>query len=116
MKNQPKTDVMNVKIAVALRAGRTAIGWNQQEFADKLDVAKSTIARVETMESVASATLLMNALHVLKEAGVVVDLLSDEALQFHVEPKALMEAAERLQDEQMRRSDRRKDKGLADKR
>ena len=40
----------NGKIIVAIRAARAAIGWNQQEFADRMGVAKSTVARIETLE------------------------------------------------------------------
>jgi len=111
MSNQPTHAAETVKVAVALRAARTAIGWNQQEFADKLGVAKSTIARIETMESVASAVVLMRAMQLLREGGVTVDLLSGNELTFHVAPVALEEAARRLQDEQMRRTDRKKKDG-----
>ena len=33
----------NGKIAIAIRTARAAAGWNQQEFADLMKVAKSTI-------------------------------------------------------------------------
>ena len=39
----------NGRIAVAIRTARTALGWSQQEFADRMGVAKSTIARIETL-------------------------------------------------------------------
>jgi predicted transcriptional regulator len=39
----------NMKIAVAIRAARTAIGWSQQELADKFKVSRPTIARMETL-------------------------------------------------------------------
>jgi len=45
----------NLKIAVALRAARTALGWNQQEMADLTNVSKSTIARIETLEMAVKA-------------------------------------------------------------
>jgi transcriptional regulator with XRE-family HTH domain len=114
MQNQPTQAEETIKVAVALRAARTAIGWSQQEFADKLGVAKSTIARIETMESVASAVVLMRAMQLLREGGVTVDLLTGKELTFHVASVALEEAARRLQDEQRRRVDRKKKGGATD--
>lgn len=96
------------KLAVALRSGRAAAGWTQQEFADKLEVAKSTIARVETLEMTVRAEFLMRAISVLKEAGVELDFLSDKGLSIHISIKGIEEAAQRLADEDRRRSDRKK--------
>lgn len=97
----------NVKIAVALRSARIALGWNQQEFADKMEVAKSTIARIETLEMIAKADFLTRALRIFRDAGVVVDLLDADKVAFTIENKGLMEAQSRLQDDEMRRPDRK---------
>jgi transcriptional regulator with XRE-family HTH domain len=96
-----------VKIAVALRSVRTALGWNQQEFADKMNVAKSTIARIETLEMGARAEFLTQALNLYSEHGVSVDLLKPNKVSFVVEIEGLTEARDRLQDEAKRRSDRK---------
>ena len=37
------------RFALAMRMGRAALGMSQQEFADALGVAKSTVARNETL-------------------------------------------------------------------
>lgn len=97
----------NVKIAVALRSARIALGWNQQEFADKIHVAKSTIARIETLEMTPKADFLTLALRIFRDAGVVIDLLYSDKIVFTVESTALQEAQSRLNSEQMRRSDRK---------
>lgn len=97
----------NVKIAVALRSARIALGWSQQEFADKMDVAKSTIARIETVEMVAKADFLTRALRIFRDAGVAIDLLHEDKILFSVESSGLLEAQNRLQNEAMRRSDRK---------
>lgn len=96
----------NIKIAVVLRSARSAIGWNQQEFADRMEVAKSTIARIETLEMAAKADFLTRALRLYREAGVTVDLLGASQVNLTVELKGLEGAAGRLQDDSMRRSDR----------
>lgn len=95
-----------VRIAVALRAARTAIGWNQQEFADKVGVAKSSIARFETLEIEPKGSFLVNAMRVFKEAGVTLAIFEDENVNLAIHPAALNEAGRRLADEVMRRSDR----------
>jgi transcriptional regulator with XRE-family HTH domain len=100
-----------MKIAVALRTGRTAIGWNQHEFAQRLNVATSTIARIETLETTASTAVVMDALDLLRKAGVTIDLTSEAGVVFHVTPAALKDAEQRLLDEQARRPERKKAKG-----
>ena len=97
----------NTRIAVALRTARAALGWNQQEFADRLNVAKSTIARIETLEMVAKADFLNRALRLCREEGVSVDILSSSGLGLVVDSQGLMRAKLRLGDENQRRSDRK---------
>lgn len=97
----------NIRIAIALRTARAALGWNQQEFADRLNVAKSTIARIETLEMVAKADFLTRALRVCREEGVSVDMLSSVGLGLVVDSQGLLRAKSRLDDENQRRSDRK---------
>lgn len=97
----------NVKIAVALRSARIALGWNQQEFANMMAVAKSTIARIETLEMTPKADFLTLALRTFRDAGVVIDLLYSDKIVFTVESTALQEAQSRLNNEQLRRVDRK---------
>lgn len=97
----------NVKIAVALRTARAAIGWNQQEFADEMGVAKSTIARIETLEVSPRADVLLQAMEVFGTAGVEVDFFNADNLVVVVNPRALATAELRLMNEALRRSDRK---------
>jgi len=97
----------NVKIAVALRAARAAIGWNQQEFADVMGVAKSTIARIETLEVSPRADVLLQAMEVFRRAGVEVDFFNAEKLTLVVNLEAINNAELRLMNEALRRSDRK---------
>ena len=105
-----------VRFAVAMRMGRAALGLNQQEFADLLDVSKSTIARTETLEMAMWADTLMAMLRVLRERGVEIDLLGDdERISINVNASALQQALARLEDEEQRRSDRRKSRSPSSK-
>ena len=97
----------NVKIAVALRTARSAIGWNQQEFADVMAVAKSTIARIETLEVSPKADLLLQAMEEFGRAGVDVDFFKGDNLTVVVNTHALENAELRLMNEALRRSDRK---------
>lgn len=99
--------VENAKIAVAIRAARAAIGWNQQEFADKMGVAKSTIARIETLEMGAKADFLIRAIQLFRQAGVEVDLAGDATIQLDVGQVAILGAIAALEDGSKRRSDRK---------
>lgn len=96
-----------IKIAVALRAARTALGWSQQEFADHMQAAKSTVARIETLEMDPKAEFLNRALWQFRERGVSVDLIHPEKIVITIGNEALTEAQSRLDDDQMRRADRK---------
>lgn len=98
----------NLKIAVALRTARTALGWSQQEFADRMGVAKSTVARIETVEMSPKADFLTKALRVFQQVGLTIDLLRLNSLTIDIGESSLLEAQERLSNDAMRRSDRAK--------
>ena len=104
--SNPET-VENARIAVALRAARSAIGWNQQEFAEKLGVAKSTVARVETLEMGAKGDFLVRAIQLFRQAGVEVDLAGSVNIRMDIGKQALLGAIAALEDETKRRSDRK---------
>lgn len=95
------------KIAVALRAARAAAGWNQEEFANLMGVAKTTVARVETLEMSARAEFLSKALRLFREAGVEVDLYEPDSIRITVGARAVEKALLDFQDIEKRRSDRR---------
>lgn len=97
---------INAKIIVALRAARAAIGWNQEEFSKKLGVAKSTVARVETLEMVPRGDYVVRAMQLFRDAGIEIDLYSEESVPMTIGQKAINEAVQRLQDPEKRRIDR----------
>lgn len=97
----------NGRIAVAIRTARTALGWSQQEFADRMGVAKSTIARIETLEMAARGDFVIRAIQLFRKSGVEVDLSNVEALPIVVSGSAIVAAVEALGDQTQRRSDRK---------
>lgn len=102
-----ENSIENVKIAIAIRTARAAIGWNQQEFADKMGVAKSTVARIETLEMGAKADFLIRAIQLFRQAGVEIDLAGSATIQLDVGQAAILGAIAALEDESKRRSDRK---------
>jgi len=100
-------DVENIKIAVALRMSRAALGISQLELAEILGVSKITLARVETLESPLRADVYMKAINVLRELGVAVDVMTPNALMINVHQPALEKALARLRDDSKRRIDRK---------
>lgn len=103
----------NAKIAIALRAARTGIGWNQQEFADLMGVAKSTIARIETMEMAAKGDFLVKAIGLFRSLGLELELFSPGKVEIKIEEPAIQKALAMLKDESRRRADRRMKSGIA---
>ena len=100
-------DVENIKIAVALRMSRAALGISQLELSEILGVSKITLARVETLESPLRADVYMKAINVLRELGVAVDVMTPNALMINVHQPALEKALARLRDDSKRRIDRK---------
>jgi transcriptional regulator with XRE-family HTH domain len=97
----------NGKIAVAIRTARAAAGWNQQEFADLMKVAKSTVARVETLEIAAKGHFVMRAMRLFRENGIDVDLMSASDLPIRISDRAIAASIDAIKDETNRRSDRK---------
>ena len=95
------------KIAVALRTARAAVGWNQEEFAQRMGVAKTTVARIETLEMSARAEFISKAMRLFRDAGVEVDLYELESIPIKIKALAVEKAVADLQDSNKRRIDRR---------
>jgi len=86
-----------VRFALAMRIARVALGMNQQEFADELGVAKSTVARNETLQMAMRADTLTSMLRVMRENGLEMDVLgSPTSLSVKLNEDALTQAAARL--------------------
>ena len=97
----------NLKIVVATRSARTALGWSQQDLADKLGVARLTVARVETLAVMPKADLVARMLRLFRDSGVTMDTIFSEGMTIHINEQALDEAKARLMDESLRRADKK---------
>ena len=95
-----------IKVVVALRTARSALGWNQEEASQRLGIAKSTLARIETMEGGTTAGMLATLLRAYNAAGVRLDFLYEDEVKVTINSDALLEAKNRLNNETLRRSDK----------
>lgn len=86
-----------VRFALAMRIARVSLGMSQQEFADALGVAKSTVARNETLEMAMRADTLTAMMRVMRQYGIEMDVLGDpDKLSISLDKTALEAAAGRI--------------------
>ena len=97
-----------VKIAIALRMARAAIGWSQDELAEELNFAKTTIARAETMDGGLRIEQLAIVAQFYKSRGVEIDFLLEAEVTVKMTSQGVTKAMERLLDMSSRRVDRRR--------
>ena len=73
-----------IKLAAALRAGRSILGISQVTFAHDMGISKSKLARAETAAGSISSGDLEYALSVFRRAGVMIDLTIEGDLHLTV--------------------------------
>jgi transcriptional regulator with XRE-family HTH domain len=98
----------HVKLAIALRTARSAIGWSQDELARNAGIPKITLARVETLDGSLKAEHLMRLLDIYKSMGVTVDLGAEEGFTVTIDDRLLDLATLRFQDDAKWRADRKR--------
>ncbi len=98
----------NLKIAIFLRSARSALGWTQAELSERLGIAKSTLARIETLDMEPRADLVARALRMFKESGVIIDPFMEDHISFRINPKVINDIRDRLQNDNLRRTDRKR--------
>ena len=57
-------------LAAAIRAGRGALSWSQQELADKSGVSMPTVARLETSSGSPKLETVSRLIGAIEKAGV----------------------------------------------
>jgi DNA-binding XRE family transcriptional regulator len=98
----------SIKAAIAIKTARAAAGLNQVDFAQMLGIAKTTLARIETLETQVKLDIYFKAVRVLSDHGVEIDSISSDDIVVKVSKKAQQAIVNNLADEAKRRSDRKK--------
>jgi len=96
-----------VRIALVMRSVRSAIGYNQVQFAELIGSSKPTIARIETLEMPMNGELYTRMVEQLEELGIKIDSDQD-GVSLHFDERAVTLLQDRLQDATLRRPDRKK--------
>lgn len=94
-------------IALVMRSVRSAIGYNQIQFAELIGSSKPTIARIETLEMPMKDKLYARMVERLEELGIKIDSNLD-GVSLHFDERAIAVLEGRLQDADLRRPDRKK--------
>jgi DNA-binding XRE family transcriptional regulator len=68
----------NLKVALVVRAVRGCLGMSQTKFAEFIGVAKSTIARAETLEVPLKVDVYFRVLEAAQKMGLELDAMSAE--------------------------------------
>lgn len=103
-----RIDLDRIKIVVGLRMARAAVGWSQEELAQKMGVAKTTIARIEIGEVLLSAEQYFKFERLYNNEGLSMRLMMSDDVTVSVNETALLHAQARLADVGLKRSDRKK--------
>jgi DNA-binding XRE family transcriptional regulator len=68
----------NLKIAILLRSLRGVLGMSQADFAQWIDVPRSTVTRAESLRLPLRTFILFKIIRMVEEKGIEVDVMSDE--------------------------------------
>ena len=101
-----------MKLAVALRTARSAVGWSQEELSKLSGIPKITIARFETLEGNLKAEQLMQLLELYGSLGAKLDLSVGYGFTLTVGAEVIKFASARLRDSRKRRADRNKGRSV----
>jgi DNA-binding XRE family transcriptional regulator len=81
------------KIALAMRTARVAAGWSQAELATNIGVSLVTITRMESLGVSMSATSVIKAMALFRQAYIEVDMYQPDAITITINKKAIDKAA-----------------------
>lgn len=97
-----------VRLAIALRSGRAALGLSQTEFCQQVGVSKSVLARAETAEGTLGADALTRCLKFFHNQGLKLEFIYGETVSMEVSEAAIRQVLARMMDEANARSDRKR--------
>jgi len=100
-------DKTQTRIALVMRSVRSALGYNQVQFAELIGSSKPTIARIETLEMPMKDELYARMVERLEEFGIKIDA-NLHGVSLHFDERAIAILEGRLQDANLRRPDRKK--------
>ena len=100
-------DKTQTRIALVMRSVRSALGYNQIQFAELIGSSKPTIARIETLEMPMKDELYARMVERLEELGINIDS-SQDGVSLHFDERAIAILEGRLHDTALRRPDRKK--------
>jgi len=98
----------SVRLVVALRTARAAVGWSQEELALHLGISKTTLARAELLEGGLRAEQLAQIVRLYRTLGVEMDFMAGDEVTIRMSVEGLKRAQERLLNLDHRRRDRKK--------
>jgi DNA-binding XRE family transcriptional regulator len=93
------------KIALAMRTARVAAGWSQAELATNIGVSLVTITRMESLGVSMSATSVIKAMALFRQACIEVDMYQPSAITITINKKAIDKAAAGFADSINRRDE-----------
>lgn len=100
-------DKTQTRIALVMRSVRSALGYNQIQFAELIGSSKPTVARIETLEMPMKGELYSRMVERLDEFGIKIESNLD-GVSLHFDERAIAVLEGRLHDTALRRPDRKK--------
>jgi transcriptional regulator with XRE-family HTH domain len=97
----------SVKAAIAVKTARTALGLSQVELSDLLGIAKTTLARVETLEAPIKIDTFFKTIEVFKSLGIELDVKQNEDILIRITHNAQQKVVDLLANEANRRADKK---------
>lgn len=74
----------NARVAVAMRAARSALGMSQDDMADLLEMSRPSIYRLESFKMNVKGSSMIRALTFFHEHGIGINLYDDNKLTISI--------------------------------
>lgn len=100
----------NLKLAMMLRTGRNALGWNQEKFASVMGMSKAVISKCESLETAPKGEFIMRATMLFREHGIEMDLFGSGEFTMTFSDKVFDELSKSIIDTKTRKPGKKKPK------